>query len=79
MWLEKCGPKNEIFDCLSSTSVFDLYGLDRWEFGYVSVFTESFRSHPTTQVLIDLLIAGGILTLIMIFDNHRKGRSFKTV
>jgi len=29
MWLEKCGPKNEIFDCLSSTSVFDLYGLDR--------------------------------------------------
>jgi len=50
-----------------------------WEFGYVSVFTESFRSHPTTQVLIDLLIAGGILTLIMIFDNHRKGRSFKTV
>ncbi|HAA57330.1 MAG TPA: DUF2834 domain-containing protein [Myxococcales bacterium] len=50
-----------------------------WQFGYTSVFTETLRSHPSTQVLFDLFISGGLLTLVMIVDNHRKGRSFVTL
>ena len=39
----------------------------------------SLREHPSTQVLIDLWIARGILFFIMILDNQRNGRSFRKV
>lgn len=50
-----------------------------WEFGYISVFEVSFREHPSTQVVIDLWIAGFILFLIIIADNKRSERSFQKV
>jgi hypothetical protein len=46
------------------------------EFGYMSVFYGSLSSHPTSQVLFDLIIAGGLLALLMIADNQRQGRPF---
>lgn len=60
--------------------LFSLYtGWIVWEFGYVSVFEVTLREHPSVQVLIDLIIACGLLTLIMIIDNQRSGRSFRKV
>jgi len=50
-----------------------------WEFGYTSVFEVSLREHPSTQVLIDLFIAGGLLFFIMILDNKRRGRSISKI
>ena len=47
-----------------------------WQFGYTSVFTVCFSAHPSAQALLDLFIAAGMLTFIMIVDNHRSGRSF---
>lgn len=40
------------------------------------MFEVSFREHPSTQVVIDLWIAGFILMLVMIADNQRHGRTF---
>lgn len=48
-----------------------------WRFGYTSVFEVSLREHPSTQALIDLFIAGGLLFVIMVRDNQRSGRSFR--
>jgi hypothetical protein len=45
-----------------------------WEFGYTSVFEVSFREHPSTQAVVDLFVMGGVLLLVMIFDNQRSGR-----
>ncbi len=50
-----------------------------WEFGYTSVFEVSLREHPSTQVLIDLFIAGGMLFVIMVLDNRKSGRSFRKI
>ncbi|MFN7903609.1 MAG: hypothetical protein ACK5P5_00345 [Pseudobdellovibrionaceae bacterium] len=50
-----------------------------WEFGYTSVFEVSFREHPSTQVVIDLFVAGLILLLVMVADNRRHGRPFRKV
>ncbi|TNE44285.1 MAG: DUF2834 domain-containing protein [Deltaproteobacteria bacterium] len=47
-----------------------------WKFGYTSVFTVCFRAHPSTQALVDLWIAGGVLGYIMIVDHLKNGRSF---
>jgi uncharacterized membrane protein len=55
--------------------LFSLYtGWIIWEFGYTSVFEVSLREHPSTQVLIDLFVMGGILMAAMITDNQRSGR-----
>ncbi len=60
--------------------LFSLYtGWIVWEFGFTSVFEVTLREHPSTQVLLDLIISGGILLLVMIQDNHRSGRSFRKV
>lgn len=60
--------------------LFSIYtGWIVWEFGYTSVFEVSFREHPSTQVVIDLWIACGLLFFIMILDNQRSGRSFHKV
>lgn len=60
--------------------LFSIYtGWVAWEFGYTSVFEVSLREHPSTQVLIDLWIAGALLFFIMILDNRRQGRSFRKV
>lgn len=57
--------------------LFSIYtGWIAWEFGYTSVFEVSLREQPSTQVLIDLFIAGGLLFVIMILDNRKRGRSF---
>jgi hypothetical protein len=50
-----------------------------WEFGYTSVFEVTLREHPSTQALIDLLIACGLLFFVMILDNRRSGRPFRKV
>jgi hypothetical protein len=50
-----------------------------WQFGYTSVFEVTLQQHPSTQVLLDLYIAGSILFWLMIVDNKRQGRSFKKV
>ncbi len=56
--------------------LFSIYtGWIAWEFGYLSVFEVTLRQHPSTQVFVDLLIAGGLLFVIMILDNRRSGRS----
>lgn len=58
-------------------TIFSIYtGWIVWNFGYTSVFEVSLREHPSTQVLIDLFIMGGIVLGIMILDNQRRGRSF---
>lgn len=60
--------------------LFSLYtGWIVWEFGYISVFEVAFREHPTTQAVVDLWIACGLLFFIMILDNQRSGRSFRKV
>lgn len=59
---------------------FSIYtGWIAWEFGYTSVFEVTLREHPSTQVLIDLFIAGGLLFVIMVLDNQRSGRSFRKI
>ena len=50
-----------------------------WQFGYTSVFTVTLQQHPSTQVLLDLYIAGSLLFWIMILDNKRQGRAVKKV
>lgn len=50
-----------------------------WEFGYLSVFTETLDKHPSTQALLDLVIAAVLLLFVMIADNRRRGRDFKNV
>lgn len=56
--------------------LFSIYtGWIAWEFGYTSVFEVTLREHPSTQVLVDLIIAGGLLFVIMVLDNKRSGRS----
>lgn len=60
--------------------LFSIYtGWIVWEFGYTSVFEVSFREHPSTQVVVDLFVTGGILLLVMILDNQRSGRPFRKV
>lgn len=46
-----------------------------WTFGYTSVFTETLRSQPSTQALVDLFLAAGMLMVIMIVDHLKQGRS----
>lgn len=56
---------------------FSIYtGWIAWEFGYTSVLESALREHPTTQVLIDLFIMGGLVLAIMISDNQKSGRTF---
>lgn len=50
-----------------------------WEFGYLSVFQVAFREHPTTQAVVDLWIACGLLFFIMILDNRRSGTPVRSV
>ncbi len=50
-----------------------------WEFGYTSVFEVAFREQPTTQAVVDLWIACGLLFVIMIRDNTSSGRSLRAV
>lgn len=60
--------------------LFTIYtGWIAWEFGYTSVFEVSFREHPSTQAIIDLWIACGLLFFIMILDNQKSGRPFQKV
>jgi hypothetical protein len=59
---------------------FSLYtGWIAWEYGYTSVFEMAFREQPTTQAVVDLWIACGLLFFIMILDNRRNGRSLREV
>jgi hypothetical protein len=50
-----------------------------WEYGYSSVLEVTLREPQSTQVLIDLFIAGGLLFAIMVVDNKRSGRSIKKI
>lgn len=68
------------FFLITVLAIFSIYtGWIVWEFGYTSVFEVSLREHPSTQVLVDLFITGGILLTIMVLDNQRNGRSFRKV
>jgi hypothetical protein len=68
------------FLLIAVLTVFSIYtGWIVWEFGYTSVFEVSLREHPSTQVLVDLFVMGGILLAIMILDNQRNGRPFRKV
>jgi hypothetical protein len=49
------------------------------EFGYTSVFEVAFREHPTTQAVVDLWIACGLLFFVMILDNQRSGGTLYSV
>ncbi len=56
--------------------LFSIYtGWVVWQFGYTSVFEVTLREHPSTQVLIDLFITGGLLFVVMVLDHQRSGRS----
>lgn len=56
-------------------ALFSAYtGWVAWEFGYLSVFEVSLREHPSTQAIIDLWIACGLLFLIIFADHLRSGR-----
>ncbi len=59
-------------------AIFSLYtGWIAWEFGYSSVFESALKEHPSTQVLIDLFVMGGLVLAIMISDNQKSGRTFR--
>ena len=44
------------------------------EFGYTSVFVVTLREPPSTQALIDLLIACSLLFFVILSDHRQKGR-----
>lgn len=68
------------FMLITVLAIFSIYtGWIVWEFGYTSVFEVSLREQPSTQVLVDLFVMGGILLAIMILDNQRNGRPFRKV
>ena len=49
------------------------------EFGYTSVFEVAFRGHPTTQAVVDVWIACGLLFFVIILYNQRSGRPLYSV